>query len=415
MIISTIEELMQLRDEAASKERFRVEPVKFHEQDQWNVEGGYLAHRSGGFFQVIGLQDQISAHERLYLYQPQSALTGLIISRPGGKPSVLLSVRFEPGNSNFVQFGPTIQSTAANYLRVHGGKPTPYYRYFSGYDRKITPLYTTTQIDLEHRYYQKTKVLSYLWANETIELEDHFVWVTISVLSKATRMSDLLNPDLRSLLIMFDWSRVVSGSYMQTSAPRLPVFRESLMCDIPSNWRTVPLSTLTRWKVTEDGIIDTTDAGLDVRLYAIQSQSRETNAWIQPLFEARGDGLVQLGVRNRGDTTEYLISHVFTAGVGPAGVILPSMWQYNGEAELVGTPLKGSILHDFTQSDEGGRFIRHSVRFQIIEVDENFQIADYQQWISQRQLIDLLGTSNLVGFSLRISASAMLGHIFNFK
>lgn len=376
-------------------------------QDQWIFDGDVLCHKKRGFFQLIGLRSDQTSEEKLMLYQPQSALTGLIFSRIDQKPVVLLQIRFEPGNPNFYQYGPTIQSTAANYLRVHGGKATPYYEYFSGYSAGILPLYTTTQYDLEHRYYQKTKVLSYLWAKEAFEPEPNFVWVSVEELSQLMSESESFNPDLRSLLILFDWSQIPgrSSSAVTFSSDYGLAFQPISQF---VNWSIFPIQSLKRWNVTDEGIIDSEFEGLNVRMYDIYCQSRENPHWIQPLMEASSDGLVQLGIRNHGSETEYLLTHQHCMGVGPQGVMLPSFWRYPGQAEQYGSPLTGTVIHEFTQSDEGGRFIRHANRYQVIEIDQDLALQPGQSWGTESQLHNLLCTSNLVGFSLRIVLSALL-------
>lgn len=331
----------------------------------------------------------------------------MIFTEINGAIHTLIHARFEPGNPNFYQYGPTIQSTAANYLRVHGGKATPYYEFFAGYAAEITPLYTTTQFDLEHRYFQKTKVLSYLWANEAFEPEPNFVWASVDELAQLMNESECFNPDLRSLLILFDWTRIpgYSGT-IRSYLPDYGITTQSKSHFV--NWRIIPIQSLKRWKVTEEGIIDSDAEGLHVRMYDIYCQSRENPSWIQPLMEASTEGLVQLGIRNNGTETKYLLTHHHCMGVGPQGVLLPSFWRYPGQDRNYGAFLTGTVIHDFIQSDEGGRFIRHANRFQVVQVDYDIILQPGQSWVTESQLRNLLLTSNLVGFSLRIALSALL-------
>lgn len=385
--------------------------TSFSDQSQWIFDKSVVYHHKRGFFQLLGLKKEQGADECLMLYQPQSALTGLIFSRINSELVVLLQTRFEPGNPNFYQYGPTIQSTAANYLRVHGGKATPYYEYFSGYADGITPLYTTTQYDLEHRYFQKTKVLSYLWAQEAFKPEPNFVWASVDELAQLMDESECFNPDLRSLLILFDWAQIPGYSgVIRSYMPDYGIMPQSKSHFV--NWRITPIQSLKRWKVTEEGIIDSEAEGLHVRMYDIFCQSRENPRWIQPLMEASGDGLVQLGIRNHGPESEYLLTHHHCMGVGPQGVILPSFWRYPGQSQSHGILLTGNVIHDFVQSDEGGRFIRHANRYQVVQVDQDITLQPGQSWVTESQLHNLLRTSNLVGFSLRIVLSVLLGRFF---
>lgn len=397
-------ELTRIRRQDTSN---TCEALSQWDHSQWILDDYALVHRSRGFFQVIGMKSQSTNEESLILYQPQSALCGLIFTRINDQIHALIHARFEPGNPDFYQFGPTIQSTAANYLRVHGGKATPYYEFFSGYSPNIRPLYTTTQFDLEHRYFQKTKVLSYLWADIAFEPEQNFIWAPLDELINLAGEDEFFNPDLRSLLILFDWSRIPGAT---RSVPNFSLdfgnFRSEPARN--SDWKIVPLQSLKRWRVTEEGIIDSDSEGLNVRLYDIYCQSRENPRWVQPLMEAGNEGLVQLGIRHHAGGTEFLIYHQHMMGVGPQGVVLPSYWRYPGQTHGYGNPLTGSVIRDFVQSDEGGRFIRHANRYQVIEVDGLIELQPGQAWVTESQLKNLLHTSNLIGFSLRIALSSLL-------
>ena len=81
------------------------------------------------------------------LYQPQSAFNGLLIAAIGAELHVLLQARVEPGNIGVAQYGPTVQSTPANYLRVHGGRATPYLDFFHRCLAGAAPVGDWTELD----------------------------------------------------------------------------------------------------------------------------------------------------------------------------------------------------------------------------------------------------------------------------
>ena len=64
------------------------------------------------------------------LYQPQGAINGMLTRRIDGERQFLFQARAEPGNVGEVQFGPTLQSTPANYLQFHGGRTSDFFPHF---------------------------------------------------------------------------------------------------------------------------------------------------------------------------------------------------------------------------------------------------------------------------------------------
>src|SRR5690606_41731347 len=99
-----------------------------------------LSHSSKGFVHVCGLQHQETKEQKLVLFQPQSALTGLAIHRKENKVYILLQARIEPGNTKVGQYRPTIQSTPANYVRLHGRTATAGVDWFTPYESGLRQL-----------------------------------------------------------------------------------------------------------------------------------------------------------------------------------------------------------------------------------------------------------------------------------
>lgn len=140
---------------------FSLTQISFSDQKDWAIKQGALSHFLGGFFHVNGIKNKLNGEEHLVLYQPQSPLTGLAIYKDEKQAYVLLQARIEPGNTNVGQYGPTIQSTPSNYLRLHGGKPTAYLDIFASFSPKSNPIVCCMQLDLGKLYYQKSKTHSY--------------------------------------------------------------------------------------------------------------------------------------------------------------------------------------------------------------------------------------------------------------
>ena len=123
-VARSMSELQGYLTETVERSRFAIEEIKISQQETWALREGALSHSSNGFFHITGFVHRRTGREELVMYQPQGALTGLAVYRRGDSMYLLLQARIEPGNTGIGNYGPTVQSTPANYLAVHGGKTT---------------------------------------------------------------------------------------------------------------------------------------------------------------------------------------------------------------------------------------------------------------------------------------------------
>ena len=405
---------------------FKLSPIKLSEQQEWNLIHGVVGHRSGGFFYITGLVDNISGEEQLVLYQPQGAFNGLVVCKQEDV-YILLQARVEPGNSGIGQYGPTIQSTPANYLRFHGGKETPYFDFFFKYNSQVRPIANSMQLDLGKRYFQKSKILSYVESDSLVDTAENMIWVPLKVITEVLHHDNFLNTDLRSMLGVFDWDLFLDLNRSTSNTNNLG-FDNNL---IGKNMgELVPVSELQNWELTDEGIVDKANTGISANIYKVISTTREVKTWVQPLLCTANRGLITLLVRKVDDKSldsshsknfksdrllklEFLISYQSEFGISGEKVLLPSEIIYPGENHRNQTTLykDGKILSEVIQSEEGGRFYQNENIYQIILVDSSVEIGDEQFWISADTLKGLLKSSNKVSIQLRCIASLILKDI----
>jgi len=209
-IAATTEDLDFFLERTIRFSEFSMSKINFSDQNQWSVKNGALSHKTSGFFHVIGFSDP-NGKEQLMLYQPQSALTGLAVCISDNTPYILLQARIEPGNVGIGQYGPTIQSTPANYLKLHGGNETSYLDLFYRYSTKSKPISTSVQLDLGARYFQKSKWHNYILTPELFETEPQMIWVPLQIIFNNINRDNYFNTDLRSLLAVFNWDKFLPG------------------------------------------------------------------------------------------------------------------------------------------------------------------------------------------------------------
>ena len=406
------------------RSNFKLSPIKLSQQQEWNLIHGVLGHKSGGFFYITGLVDNISGEEQLVLYQPQGAFNGLVVCKQEQDVYILLQARVEPGNSGIGQYGPTIQSTPANYLRFHGGKETPYFDFFFKYNPQVRPIANSMQLDLGKRYFQKSKILSYVESSSLVETAENMIWMPLKVITEVLHYDNFLNTDLRSMLGVFDWDLYLdldSGSTSHSNATHTNDFGFDNNLIGKNMGKLVPVTQLQNWKLTEEGIVDKANTGVSANIYKVVSTTREVKTWVQPLLCTANRGLITLLVRQVGDKSldnslpelEFLISHQSEFGISGEKVLLPSQIIYPGENDRHQTTLNkdGKVLCEVIQSEEGGRFYQNENIYQIILVDSSFESEDDQFWISVDTLKGLLKTSNKVSIQLRCIASLVLENI----
>lgn len=395
-------ELVDFLETIRSISNYQISKVRFEEQKAWSITEGALSHSSGGFFHVIGLQNQqVPSEERLILYQPQSALTGLILLPSNGKIYVLLQARVEPGNTGVIQYGPTIQSTPANYLKLHGGKATAYVNLFTQYNPECQLITHSMQHDLGTKYYQKSKTHHYLLANDWIDTEENMIWASMNAILELIDEDNLLNADLRSLLAVMDWEMYFNPA----ATPQPFVFLNSFHLLSPKQKHSkISLEKLTDWKINEEGIVPVDQQTTSVHLYHFSCTNREVSAWTQPLFETNAQGMVQLYFRMTDSEPEFLVSIGKEVGISTPFAVYPSKMSLPEENQAPILSPSGKILRELVQCDEGGRFYQNDSIYQLILVVE-LEIEPHQQWISRSQLKYLLQASNLCSFQLRCVSS----------
>ena len=108
---------------------------------------------------MVGLKshsnlEKITVSESPIIYQPTNAINGFLVSNRDGEVSILFQARLEPGNVGAVQLAPTVQSTEANYKRLHGGKATPFVDCFLG-NGSGRVMYNGLQSEEGSRYHGK--------------------------------------------------------------------------------------------------------------------------------------------------------------------------------------------------------------------------------------------------------------------
>jgi len=404
---------------------FELRQVPAAAAEHWSVIDGALQHRSRGFFSAQGVTD--GATSALMLYQPQAAVTGVLSARVAGGRAFLLQARAEPGCLGEAQFGPTVQSTPANYLRLHGGASTPYVDSFIASDPRVAVLDDTTQLDLGERYLAKCKRSILLETQDLAAPLPSFVWAAPEALAEAVLRSAFLNIDLRSVLSVTRWSAEPGAGEL---APRSAAVRHSLAAPpradalgalmaqlhraAPQPMRFVPLAELENWRATAMGWSERVPRqGFSVDFFQVKAAFREVGSWVQPLVNSATEGQVILACRERGGLLEFCVRPVAERGLATAAALAPSYLRYPGSAGQAPAWLRAPAARIWShtiESDEGGRFYRDASAYQIVRTDDAAEPEPADgAWLRLSELKVMLRSSNVCTIQLRGIVSHLLG------
>ncbi|AKI03377.1 NDP-hexose 2,3-dehydratase (plasmid) [Hoeflea sp. IMCC20628] len=410
-ICKTAEALRKHRDENLDKSKFALNIIPFDSTKSWFLKHGTVSHESRGFFHILGLTLPNTDFESIVLYQPQSALTGLLIAEHDGEMYTCVQARAEPGNTGVVQYGPTVQSTAANYMKLHGGRDTDFIDHFQSYPSGSRLISFSMQVDLGELYYQKSKTHNYIETDKLLPTTLNTTWVPISVLSDMSLEPFFLNTDLRSLAAMYDWDYHVTGERSSDEPPT-----ELLDFYFRSKGRTkqqyllTSLHELKNWRLGSSGVEAVGEHTRYMCLFECQALTREVATWVQPLIGVESPGLVVLYRRVTASGPEYLLSVREEYGIDNQSIIAPSRVVHPG-GDISAVDRVGTVYRTFEHSEEGGRFINHESTFEIRNVDGSYERLANEFWVTPGQLKQLFLCSNIISIQLRVMACGLLDEL----
>ena len=401
-------DLINFRNETLENANLSMTQIKISEQNEWNIDNGIISHQTGGYFNVTGLKSGTINKEHIVLYQPQSAITGLLICKKNKTTYVLLQSRLEPGITGDVQFGPTIQSTAANYMRLHGGRATSNLDMFISLPEKVNLINFSMQYDLGKRYFQKSKSHNYIEIPELTKTDQNMIWIPLEILFNTLSKDYFLNTDLRSLLAVFDWDTFLFGQIDSNINDKIITDFFKIKSAFTHNWKLTPINNLNNWELNDYGVIDQCKSGISVSMYNITCNTREITTWSQPLMETKNQGFVSLFIRLIDGHFEFLLTICEEFGLNEGIGIGPSFLTYPGYDKNQDDKINGKVIYEFNHSDEGGRFIRNDSIYRVYQVDKKYKINENQYWVNTYTLKKILSTSNMATIQLRCICSLLL-------
>lgn len=381
--------------------RMRADLCPWALNTEWVFTEDGLRHVSGGFFSIVGAtqhwpgspQDGI---DRPMILQPDPGLLGFVVAPAPDGLHWLLQAKNEPGTTGYVQVGPAVQATQANYRRLHGGAPTQFLGLFANPENP--PIMDTLHSEQGTQFITKSNRNAVLLAPAMFP-PDHpdWLWVHASELRRALAQDYLINTDARSVIATAPWRLISSGAgpFAPHTTPR-PAALESFAAAAHASHRTSradiapflaglnsatgaatltrkPLAQLSGWTITDTGISSSDPiADTEIQNFDIEATSREVASWRQPLLRPKQDCVCALVFQLIDGRLKVFLRYAAEPGFmgriefGPSwqtGAANPP-WLTERMADLSRTPLLA--IH---QSDEGGRFMQSIARYSLHLLD----------------------------------------------
>ncbi len=400
-------------------------------------------HRSGGFFQLAGLRAEarhpgLDRQEQLIICQPTISVNGFLIRHTSDECEILFQTRVEPGNVGGMQLAPTVQSTEANYRRLHGGKPTAFIDYFIAGD--TTFVFDALQSEEGSRYhgkYNRNAVL--LLGTQELEPVANFRWVPFEQIKRAVETPNILNTDSRSVLFCLDWkyltwpqlpfsvarsdlSLLMARSYNQplseggTTPFEALAWLARLRATVSFCAELIPIEGLKNWVIEEGRIAErTTDLGFCARQFRVIASQREVPFWDQPLIDSGTRGRILLLCQLRDDVLQFLIAASYEIGflegiqLSATIVVPPGKEDYSLAPadrrllDLAGPNTGSRLIASCLQSEEGGRFYQDENRYEIVMLDPAADVprSDEHRWMTLSQIMALKSAAGVFTIELR--------------
>ncbi len=172
----------------------------------WIYDGNTIYHDQKKYFEVIGVNVQISNREVVSWDQPmirsaQEGLIGFLVKKINGIYHFLVQAKLEAGNFDIVELAPTVQCLTGNYRKGENEYTIPYLEYFIN----VVPenvWYSTYQSEEGGRFFQEQNLNMIVEVHDdfSVEIDENYYWMTLNQLLSFVTYNNYLNIAARSLI-----------------------------------------------------------------------------------------------------------------------------------------------------------------------------------------------------------------------
>ena len=416
----------------------QVDAVPFAELKSWHFDEatGNLVHDSGKFFSIVGIdvRTNTGCEQRWtqpIINQPEVGYLGIICKEFDGILYFLLQAKIESGNVNCVQLSPTLQATRSNYTQVHGGKKPAYLEYF----QNATPdqiILDQLQSEQGARFLRKRNRNIIIRVDDDIDVGEDFRWLTLGQIKALMCRDNTVNMDTRTVLSGLGlegdgdshWaSDLFASEKMKTGVMTLDEILHHLS-ELKSRYELtlerIPLKDVKDWSVTPTEIVHKNRRFFRVLGVNVTISNREVARWCQPIVQPLQEGLCVLFVKRMDGVLHFLLQAKVECGNFDVVEFAPTIQCLTGDFRQSPNPptfvrefleggIKGQVLFDTKQSEEGGRFYHEQNRNVIMLLDDDVElgIPENYMWLTLGQIKEFLRFNNYLNIQVRSLISAI--------
>ena len=363
-----------------------VRRVDLAQCDGWGLVGGELRHDSGRYFQLVAIRELEARtgsrpEPRTMIRQLEVGTLGFLVRERTGSVEWLVQAKTEPGNVRGTQLAPTVQATASNQDRVHGGSSTRFVDWFRDTSSGVT------RSDLRASE-QGWRFLGKQNRNVVVTTDptmgpvegDAWRWLDRATVRALLGRDFTVNTDARSVIATAPWSLLAADGTPFSAAARLGSFGRRLRrsyeeppCIDPVlqelvHRRADAATDLEQLPLTFEDAGAERAARRDVACVRVDVADREVAAWCQPLLESQEVERIDLHAQVRLGVLRFHFRYATEPGLSHRVELGPSVQTDDGRT--FGTaPAHGGVTRlRVLQSDEGGRFLNSVADYRIIEL-----------------------------------------------
>jgi dTDP-4-dehydro-6-deoxy-alpha-D-glucopyranose 2,3-dehydratase len=399
-----------------------IKKIKFPEMDQWSFdnESGYIKHKTGNFFSIIGIhvQTNMGASNQWtqpIIKQPEIGILGIITKEIDGKLYCLMQAKIEPGNLNYIQLSPTLQATKSNYMQVHKGKKPLYLEYFR--DKTNNILVDQLQSEQGGRFFKKRNRNIIINVEGEVPVRENFQWMTLEQIVQLLKIDNTVNMDTRTVisgLLLHGKNNDYNDNNELHSFEEIIKWLTYLKTYYELEVNEISLNNLKNWIKAEDRIYHEKNKYFEIIPVRVNIEGREVAKWTQPMIKSKQEGLCAFIVKRINGIFYFLVQGKVECGnfdiveMAPTVQCLTGNYRETGPGKLpyldyILDAGQDKIIYDVMQSEEGGRFYHEQNRNMIVEADEALptDTPDNYIWMTLRQIQKFIMFSNFFNIQAR--------------
>lgn len=410
-----------------SKFKVRVIPLKLSKE--WIFDNGAIAHKSGLFFKIVGVswgEKGKKKFVRPLIEQREIGTLGFLFRNNKDGPQILVQAKIEPGNIGLCQIGPSLQATASNAARVHGGKAQPYRKYFEP-GTTINSIFQTLQSEQGSRFLGKLNRNIVTKVDIPIRPTPLHKWIPTAVLLSAVDNDNFINTDARSVLVCMPWDVLMGRepfaahnskltqhlrvSYGELNARKIQNIHKALelkRAQAPL-LKMLALDRMPGWKMTPYGVKSLNAEPYAIKQITVNAVGREVAQWDQPVIDSSSKGAVDLYCAMIDRVLRFYFVPRAEAGLLNKVELGPSVVSEPGQKLYYPPTKKYKVLASVNQSDEGGRFFRDVTRYRLVQIPSHRLTSDANgHWLTLGEIKWLLKEEGIFTNEARSVLSLLL-------